>query len=318
MKIRNKLYTVAVCFVVLLLLAGFGAFKPKTASGGQKTSDADQGISGSEQTGKTADSGVSGQKKIKYLGGVDSRMPENSALVFFGSTFGMKLTSYKAYKNFDEAICALKSGEADAIWACDLSTDYLLKVNDGLVRVDADQNSDIQKTKDARFSFGMALKKGSGEALRDEINIAIGDMKADGTLAELVNKYVDNAENFETEQGEKERFYPDKMRKKTGKGTITVGITGAVPPLELLDKDMQPYGFCVAMMDEIGARTGKNVKFVYLDNETAFTSLMGGRVDLLFTYGTGYVTTEAKPGHIMTDGYLEMQRYELIQNEVGR
>ncbi|MCR5206128.1 MAG: transporter substrate-binding domain-containing protein [Lachnospiraceae bacterium] len=303
MKIKNKLYTVLVCFLILILLAGLGAFKPKIANGKSDSS-------GTESEAKsTTDTGT---KKIKKIGGISSRMPENSALVFFGSTFGLKLTNYKGYKNFDEALLALRSGETDAVWACDVSADYLLKINEDLAKVDAEISADIQKTEDARFSFGMALKKDSGETLRDKINGAISDMKTDGTLAGLISKYIENAEYYETEQGKEARFYPDKMRNNGKDGTITIGITGAVPPIELLDEDMEPYGFCVAFMDEIGARIGKKVKFLYIENETAFTSLMSGRVDLIFSYGTGRITTEYKQNFIMTDGYYEMGRYDLI------
>lgn len=300
METKNKLLTVLVCFLILVLLAGAGAFKPKQASG---------------NIGSAADDGSSGQtaRKIKKLGGVECRMPENSALVFFGSTFGLKLTSYKAYKNFDEALFSLKSKETDAVWACDVSTDYLLKVNDGLRKADDELTSDIQRTDAPRFSFGMALKKDSGEKLRDEINEALAGIKADGTLDGIISKYVDKAEYYETETGKKERFYPENMKNRSGNGTIKVGITGAVPPLELLDENMEPYGFCVALMDEIAARTGKKVRFVYIDNETAFTSLVSGRVDLLFAYGNSPTTTESKLVHIMTDGYLDMQRYYMIQ-----
>ena len=310
MSYKNKLCTVLVCFIALLLLAGLGAFKPKAANGGQGGSGANEKNS---QNDGDVGSVTKSTKTVKRLGGVSSRMPENSALVFFGSTFGMKLSSYKGYKNYDEALFSLASGESDAIWACDVTADFLVKTRQGLVKADYEGMADIQKTAEPRFSFGMALKKDSGKELKSLIDSCLEDMKSDGTLDALILKYVDNAEVFENEAGSKNRFYPDKMRKTAGNGTIKVGITGAVPPLELLDEDMEPYGFCVAMMDEIGSRTGKKVKFVYLDNETAFTSLMGETVDLLFTYGTGYVTTEAKPEHIMTDGYLDMQRYELIQ-----
>ena len=138
-------------------------------------------------------------------------------------------------------------------------------------------------------------------------------MKSDGTLDSIIDRYVTGAEVFETEEGKKNRFYPDMMKKASGNGTVTVGISGAVPPLELLDEDGDPYGFCVAMMEEVGLRTGKKVKFVRLDNETAFTQLLSGRVDVIFSYGTGRITTEYKQKFIVTDGYLDMQRYEMLQ-----
>ena len=88
MKTANKLLTVLVVLALLLVLTGFGAFKLK----------------------KNTES-----SRIR-LGGVESRMPENSAMVFFGSTLGQSLSSYKSYKNIEETLYALRSGEVDAIW----------------------------------------------------------------------------------------------------------------------------------------------------------------------------------------------------------
>lgn len=290
MTTKNKLLTVFAVYIVLLLLAGAGAFKADTAKGGVKD------ISG-----------------VKTLGGIESAMPENSALVFFGSTMGKTLSGYKAYKNMDALLFALKSGEVDAIWACDVTADFLLTKDTGLKKLNISGMSDIQKTKDARFEFGMALKDTEGsKKLRDDIDTVLSAMKSDGSLNEIIQKYIYSAWDFETDEGKEKRFYASDMRSSSGKNTIYVGITGAVPPLNMLDEDGKPYGFCVALMDEIGMRLGRGIEFVILDNETAFTSLMKGKVDLIFSYGTGMITTENKKNYIMTDGYYPMSRYEFL------
>lgn len=290
MTTKNKLLTVFAVYIVLLLLAGAGAFEADTAKGGVKD------ISG-----------------VKTLGGIESAMPENSALVFFGSTMGKTLAGYKAYKNMDALLFALKSGEVDAIWACDVTADFLLTKDTGLKKLNISGMSDIQKTKDARFEFGMALKDTEGsKKLGDDIDTVLSAMKSDGSLNEIIQKYIYSAWDFETDEGKEKRFYASDMRSSSGKNTIYVGITGAVPPLNMLDEDGKPYGFCVALMDEIGMRLGRGIEFVILDNETAFTSLMKGKVDLIFSYGTGMITTENKKNYIMTDGYYPMSRYEFL------
>lgn len=290
MTTKNKLLTVFAVYIVLLLLAGAGAFKADTAKSGVK------GISG-----------------VKTLGGIESAMPENSALVFFGSTMGKTLSGYKAYKNMDALLFALKSGEVDAIWACDVTADFLLTKDTGLKKLNISGMSDIQKTKDARFEFGMALKDTEGsKKLRDDIDTVLSAMKSDGSLNEIIQKYIYSAWDFETDEGKEKRFYASDMRSSSGKNTIYVGITGAVPPINMLDEDGKPYGFCVALMDEIGMRLGRGIEFVVLDNETAFTSLMKGKVDLIFSYGTGMNTTENKKNYIMTEGYYPMERYEFL------
>ena len=290
MTVKNKLLTVLAVFIVLLLLAGAGAFKADTAKGGVKD------ISG-----------------VKTLGGIGSAMPENSALVFFGSTLGKTLSSYKAYKNMDALLFALKSGEVDAVWTCDVTADFLIRKEMGLNKLNISGMSDIQKTKDARFEFGMALKDTeASKKLRDDIDTVLSAMKSDGSLNEIIQKYIYSAWDFETDEGKEKRLYASDMRSVSGKNTIYVGITGAVPPINMLDEDGKPYGFCVALMDEIGMRLGRGIEFVVLDNETAFTSLMKGKVDLIFSYGTGMITTENKKNYIMTEGYYPMERYEFL------
>ena len=304
MKTKNKLLTVLVVFLLLLLLAGFGAFKPKVSK--QETDPS--------KTEQDKVNTIEKKSSLK-LGGIESRMPENSAQVFFTSTMGKKISKYTSYKNMDESLLALRSGEVDAIWACDVTAKYLVKTNKDLEILDNSSMADIQKTEDARFSFGMALKDTKeSETLREEINTVLAGMRKDGTLQSIVEEYIENAADLD-DKGDDEKYYPSKMRSASGKSVIKVGVTGAVSPIELLDKEGTPYGFCVALMDEIGVRLGKKIIFVTMDNETAFTSLMSGRVDMLFTYGTGRKTTESKQNHIMTDGYYDMQRYEFVINK---
>ncbi len=289
MAIKNKLLTVLAVFIVLLLLAGAGAFKADTAKGGIKD-----------------------KSDVKTLGGIESAMPENSAMVFFGSTLGKTLLGYNAYKNTDELLFALKSGEVDAIWTCDVTADYLMAKDPGLKKLPVSEMSDIQNTKENRFEFGMALKDtDAGKKLKEEIDRVLGDMKDDGTLDFLTTLYI-SIPRYDKMENKDQRLYPDDIRSLSGKETIYVGITGAVPPIECVDEDGKPYGFCVALMDEIGARLSKKVKFVVLDNETAFTSLMKGRVDLIFAYGTGEITTESKKKFITTVGYYPMKNYEFL------
>ena len=294
MKAKNKLLTILAVFLCVLLLTGIGAFKHKPA-----------GI----PSGNTS---VSGKTRLK-LGGIQSRMPENSALVFFGSTLGQTLSKYTAYKNMDEALYALRTGEVDAVWTCDVTADYLLETDQDLELLDYEAMSDIQKTDEARFEFGMALKDSeTSKKLRDSINLVFSDMKQDGSLEKLTYSYIENAAAQDL-LPEEARKYPNSMKSVSGNGVIKVGITGAVSPIELIDTEGEPYGFCVALMDEIGTRLSKRIEFTVLDNETAFTSLMSGKVDLIFAYATGRTTTEYKQNYIMTDGYYKMQRYEFLK-----
>ncbi len=296
MKLKNKLLTVLTVFLLLIVIVGLGLFNPGREKNRTKVAEKN-----------------SGSQNIKSLGGIKSRMPDNSAAVFFGSTIGQQLSKYCSYKNIDEMLFALRSGEVDTLWACDVTADYLVSVNTDLKIFEPVTESDIQKTDAERFEFGMALKDTEASwKLKEDIDGILSEMLEDGTLEKLTYAYIENAP-AQDELPESSRLYPSGMRSVNAKDTLYVGVSGAVSPIEMLDKDDKPYGFCVALMDEIGLRTGKRIKFVVLDNETAFTSLMSGRVDMLFCYGTGIKTTENKASYIMTDGYFKMQKYKFIK-----
>lgn len=302
MTVKSKLYSTLAVFVLLLLLAGFGVKKPAVP----EAKDMTDSIYSPEPSKELKD--------IKHLGGLESRMPENSALVFWGSTMGKKLSSYTAYGSIEETLCALRTGEIDAMWACDVTADYLKKCNDDLTVLSEKEMSDIENAPGLRLSFGMALRDDeASQKLRDEINTVMKTLRESGRYDILVEKYIKNAEKLGVEGSGYPKCPAKDMKSVNQPGkTLYVGISGAVAPLELLDEDSQPYGFCVAYMDEIGSQLKRPVKFVVLDNETIFTSLMSGRIDLVMTYGTGNITTETKKNYIMTDGYYNMSNYKFL------
>ena len=293
MSNKEKWLTVLTCFVLLLLLAGFGAWKPDSKGGRIKSADDLKGAA---------------------LAGVTGRMPDSSAAIFFRSITGRKLGSYTGYDSMDECLCALKGGRADVIWAPDITARYLLASDESLGLLDTSDMAAIENTSEARFSFGMAAADTEkGRELIEQVNYAIDYMKTDGITDELISVYIDGALTA-PEFSEKDMVVNDSIHKVYYYSTdpLVIGITGAVPPVEMTDGKGRPCGFCVAFADELGQILQRGVRFVVLDNETAFSSLMSGRVDLVFAYGAGRVTTESGRNWVMSDGYLDMQKYDFL------
>lgn len=281
MNAKGKLFTILGMFIFLILLSGFGAFKAK----------------------KVTDNTVQNVSDIKSLGGVRNRMPENSSFVFWKSLTGAKLSSYKAYGSIEETLCALRSGEISAMWATDVTAEYLKSINDDLMIIPTEGMSALQNTTGDRFEFAMALRE-EDEELRDEINLCLSELKSNGELNLLLDSFVFNA----TPETVK---YEDSMNTE-GKRRIVIGVTGTVPPIEIVDQNGNVGGFIVSLMEKIGEKLGAEIEFEVLDNETIFTSLMSGRIDAVFAYGTGMNTTENKKNYIMTDGYCPMHEYEYL------
>lgn len=244
----------------------------------------------------------------KKLGGVAAKMPKNSVKILFEGILGLKLRDYEAYASVEETLYALRVNEIQAAWFPDVTAAYLLKKEEGIKEV---LSQDI--VEDTRCEFALALRPDDIQ-LRDSISMALTEMKEDGRLHEIIERYIDWTELPEP-------FYEKNMQIRQ-KGysysdTITIGITGATPPIDMLDIENRPYGFCVALMDEIAMRNGINVKFVIIKNEAAFTCLMGGKIDAIFCYGKSKSTFDPENAdknreYIMTEGYYWMNKYSFL------
>ena len=316
---KQKWITIAVFLLVLLLSTAFGFFNGKGADN-----------SGNITSGE---SGISSVKELngKSLGGMTAKMPDASAKIFFESQFGVKFSAYRSYDTVETAVKALKMNQVQAIWASDVTADWLLRNDErlkvlqtvnGLESVQAGADTNRQDAAEsategtegrARMQFALAFRP-EDEAMRELCNECLAELKANGKLNALLEQYVWG----DTE----ERFYPEQMTVNaesfslqiTGE-PVYIGITGSVPPIECVDERGVPYGFCVALSDILGQKLGCEVRFKVVDSETIFTELMAGKLDMVFCYGTSANHSTEFPPYIMSDGYCPMQGYRLIVAE---
>ncbi|WP_312372725.1 transporter substrate-binding domain-containing protein [Lachnoclostridium sp.] len=279
MRTRTKWITVAVLAIFCLICAGVRLFD----DGAKVTSENLEAVV--ELNGKT-------------MGGVVSKMPDNSSRILFDSILGVKLKGYRSYPDVYETLSALKTNEIQVAWFADVTADYLARTEKGIRKLE------IPKASEDRLEFGMALSA-KNQALKDDLNGALRALKGNGTLESLVSTYI--------EAEEIKPMYAKDFEKISGtNGTIYVGVTGALPPIDMVDFDQKPYGFSVALMHEIGKILGKEIRYVYLQNDTSFSMLMGGKVDVLFSYGTSKNTVDTKKTYCMTDGYYTMNQYAYL------
>ena len=73
-----------------------------------------------------------------------------------------------------------------------------------------------------------------------------------------------------------------KIEQIDGADTIKVGVTGDLPPLDLILADGTPAGFNTAVLAEISKRINKNIEIVTIDSSTRAAALMSGNVDVIF------------------------------------
>lgn len=303
---RKKLITILVCFCLLIFMSGIRMFYAK---GGRGTIETADDLSG------------------RPLGGISSRMPDNSAKIFYESMLGRKLSSYTSYAGTDEALCDLRSGKISAIAVCDVTARYLAMVKDGLKILDTSDMAAIENMREPRFSFGFAAKNNDeGRILTEELNQALTIMRSDGCLDMLTERFIDPDTAYyasgdlykESELNEAMAEVLEHAETYSAlyggykQGTIRIGVTGGTPPIDMFDNAGRPEGFSAAMAELLSAFLGKNVRFVVSEGETLFTDLMSDRIDLVLAYGAGRITTEGEKNWVMTDGYYPVSKYEFI------
>ena len=124
-----------------------------------------------------------------------------------------------------------------------------------------------------RSSFHIAVSKKS-DGLLDEFNDAIRQLKFDGTLDRLLEKYVKKL------AGKDE--IPLAMPVFKGASVIKVGVTGDLPPLDMISADGTPSGFNAALLGAIGEKLKKNIKLVPIEANARIAAIVTGRVDAVF------------------------------------
>lgn len=275
------LLSVAALALVLLCLAAVGFAKPK-AKGHNVTSTEE--IDGYVMAGVEA-----------------ARMQAEHAEVLFETILGVELAGYREMETLPELLYELRSGRADVICCPDVVADYLLKTEEDLVRLTAPEDRAGGVEGGGRLSFAMAMSNGKDD-LKNELDAAISELEEEGVLKALAVAYVDADVPMELYQDEKD----------TGKKTLYVGVTGTVPPLELIDEYGRPCGFCVAFLSELEKRTGYCFEMVSVTSKESFTFLNSGKIDLLFAYGTSKNTTPGEKDYLVTKGYYTMDEYAYL------
>ncbi len=253
------------------------------------------------------------------IGGVRSYMGPEASEIYFRSILGRDISSYREYDSFEDAVEGLKGGEVDAIWACDTTAEYAVKNYGDLEILDSSDMSATAQLSKPRFSFALAVPddKESEETCK-RLSEAIDKIRTDGTLGRLVNDYVKNAVSTDP-------FYEEDMWSRTDRfrfthemsGSIDIGITGSAPPVEMIDGEGKPCGFCVALLDEIACRLCTDINIRILDTETAYSQVMAGKVDALFAVASSGNTTQEDKKFLTTTGYLDMYNYKFLVRAAG-
>ena len=162
----------------------------------------------------------------------------------------------------------IESGTVDQISLSKSVADYVVATNDKFEVVQHDALNKIE------YLFCFAVRKDDA-ALKADLNKVIGELKADGSLDKLINDYITNVDKGNTPPAV-------EIPKTDGAEVIKVGITGDLPPLDLVLPDNSPAGFNTAMLAEVAKRLNKNIEVVQIESGARATALNSNIIDVVF------------------------------------
>ena len=165
------------------------------------------------------------------------------------------------YKNGADAVQALKQGKVDAVIIDNEPAKVFVSKNDDLV---------ILEEEFAVEEYAIAIKKGNTD-LTDEINGALAELKADGTLDMITKNWIGEEAGMHPYVTPEGTTYPN--------GTLVMATNAQFPPHESLDGS-EVVGFDADMMKAVCDKLGYELKIENIDFDSIIAAVDSGKADV--------------------------------------
>ena len=184
---------------------------------------------------------------------------------------GIKLNHHQVvfFDDLELMQLSLKSKMIDELSVYKCVADYLMAMDPNFEM--AENHVGNKKVMD-NFAFAM---RAEDTELKNSINAALEEMTKDGTLDKLTQTYITNLKDGED---------PPAVAFETfdGADTIKIGVTGDLPPMDLILANGKAAGFNTALLSEIGKRLHKNIELVQIKTATRAAALVSNKIDVSF------------------------------------
>ena len=229
------------------------------------------GCGGGNETNPVPDTSSVAEVKIgmlSHLNATEQQLGEQYNKI--ADEAGLKGSRYnpKFYDSLRAMQMGIESGEVQEVSLYKCVADYVIANNDKFELVPDNAFGNL------RDNFCFAVRKDDAQ-LKADLDKVIGEMNSDGTLARLISDYI-----VKVDKGQA----PPKVEipMTDGAETIKIGVTGDLPPLDLILPDNSPAGFNTAMLAEVAKRLGRNVEVVQIESGARAAVLSSKQIDVIF------------------------------------
>jgi ABC-type amino acid transport substrate-binding protein len=172
------------------------------------------------------------------------------------------------FDTISEALAALQSGRARAILG-------IYREEAAFFMSSHDTLTFLPRITDHKTSSLSMLARASDTQRVLDINAAIEELRADGTLEQLVKDYIANAD-------ENTLAAAPTAPDNEDSNTLRIGVSGQWPPFDYMTPQGVATGFNVALSTAVAEKLGLRAQFVTIPAAQKFTALMSNRIDVYF------------------------------------
>ena len=211
---------------------------------------------------------------------------------------------YVFYDTMTDMIMALLRGDIVVLETDRNTVRYIASRNDNILEKPPYRNPNM-------LLFAMLLREDDVD-LRDQLSACIAEMKEDGTIEEMSQRYIEDV----IEGDDPEAVVPDVFSDAK---TIKVAVTGDRPPMDFVSPGGEPLGFNTALIAEIAKRLGVDVEFVTVDCGARSIALATGVCDIVFWMEIGDFENwegaafEDQPENtVVTEPYMSVSLWQAV------
>ena len=168
------------------------------------------------------------------------------------------------YNKYADAVQALKQGKIDAV---------IIDSDTAIVFIRKNDDIELLSEGFADEDYAIAMKL-DNEALQKEINGALSELKADGTLKKIKD-YYDGDKSSDTEQ----KTYTRNESADRSKGTLVMATNAEFPPYEYQEGG-QVVGFDVDMMNAVCDKLGYELRIDDMQFDSIIAAVQSGKADV--------------------------------------